>query len=240
MKQREINCIIVEDEPLAAEILKDYIAELPNLNLIAHCSDAIAALEILKNKEIDLIFLDIHLPKLKGFDFIKTLQVRPEIIITSAFHEYALKGFEYNVIDYLLKPIEFSRFLNAVNKVAIKKPDTTAVPSAQIVLPERKYLFFNVGKKSIKLFLDEINYVESVREYVKIFYNNKFLLTKVKISDIEQVLLTQNFIRIHRSYIVNIIKIDSFSHLEIEINNTLLPVSRSYKDKLHATLSAVK
>lgn len=240
MRKTELNCIIVEDEPLAAEILKDYIAELQSLNLIAHCTDAIDAFDILKGNEIDLIFLDINLPKLKGFDFLQTLQMRPEIIITSAFHEYALKGFEYNVADYLLKPIEFSRFLNAVNKVVNK---SLSSPTAQLTYQpvlERKYLFFNVGKKNIRVFLDEISYVESVREYVKIYYSNKFLLTKVKISDIEQALLSQNFIRIHRSYIVNIIKIDSFSQLEIEINNTLLPVSRSYKEKLQSTLNTIK
>lgn len=240
MRKTELNCIIVEDEPLAAEILKDYIAELQSLNLIAHCTDAIAAFDILKSNEIDLIFLDINLPKLKGFDFLQTLQMRPEIIITSAFHEYALKGFEYNVADYLLKPIEFSRFLNAVNKVVNKSLSSPTPQLTYQPVLERKYLFFNVGKKNIRVFLDEISYVESVREYVKIYYSNKFLLTKVKISDIEQALLSQNFIRIHRSYIVNIIKIDSFSQLEIEINRTLLPVSRSYKEKLQSTLNTIK
>ncbi|NOT94227.1 LytR/AlgR family response regulator transcription factor [Ferruginibacter sp.] len=240
MRENKINCIVIEDEPLAAEILKDYIAELPNFHLVAYCSDAIAALEILKDQEIDLIFLDINLPKLKGFDFLKTLTVRPKVIITSAYHEYALKSFEYNVVDYLLKPIEFTRFLNAVNKVTEKNKALPVQQQTVQLLPERKYLFFSVGKKSVKIFLDEIAYVESVREYVKIYYNNKFLLTKIKISDIEQVLIAENFIRIHRSYIVNINKIDSFSQHEIEINSTVLPVSRSYKEKLQLRLHTFK
>ncbi|GAB2824950.1 LytR/AlgR family response regulator transcription factor [Ferruginibacter profundus] len=238
MKENYLNCIIVEDEPLAAEILKDYIAELPVLKLLAHCTDAIAALEVLKNNTVDLVFLDINLPKLKGFDFLNTLQSRPGIIITSAFHEYALKGFEYNVVDYLLKPIEFTRFLNAVNKLLDKRKQSQVAEPAAEVLPARKFLFFNVGKKNVKLFLDDINYVESVREYVKIFYGGKFLLTKVKISDIEQALLSHNFIRVHRSYIVNISRIDSFTQYDIEVCNKLLPVSRSYKDKVQEKLGS--
>lgn len=240
MIENKINCIIVEDEPLAAEILKDYIAELPALHLVSHCSDAIVALETLKRNEVDLIFLDINLPKLKGFDFLKTLCVRPEVIITSAFHEYALKGFEYNVLDYLLKPIDFPRFLNAVNKLVEKRKFPKAEQVIQQAVPERKFLFFNVGKKHVKVFLDEISYVESVREYVKIYYNNKFLLTKVKIGDIEQVLLSHSFIRVHRSFIVNISKIDSFSQFEIEISNKQLPVSRSYKEKLQAKFNSFR
>lgn len=241
MNENRLNCIIVEDEPLAAEILKDYIAELPVLHLVAHCSDAIVALDVLKNHKIDLIFLDIHLPKLKGFDFLNTLQARPDVIITSAFHEYALKGFEYNAVDYLLKPVDFTRFLLAVNKVLDKQQRQRPVPQeGQQLLPERKFLFFNVGKKNVRVFLDEIIYVESVREYVKIFHNNKFLLTKIKIGDVEQLFPSNHFIRIHRSYIVNITKIDSFSHFEIDIAGKQLPVSRSYKEKLLSVVQAFR
>ncbi len=240
MKENTLKCMIVEDEHLAAEILKDYIAELPALELVSHCTDAIQALDVLKNVPVDLVFLDINLPKLKGFDFLNTLPARPEVIITSAFHEYALKGFEYNVVDYLLKPIEFTRFLIAVNKVLGKHKQA---PQSQAVLqthPSRKFLFFNVGTKNVKLFLDEISYLESVREYVKIYYNNKSLLTKIRISDIEQTLLSHNFIRVHRSYIVNISKVDSFSNFEIEVASTTIPVSRTYKEKLQALFNGLQ
>ncbi|MFN8253048.1 MAG: response regulator transcription factor [Ferruginibacter sp.] len=240
MNGNRLNCIIVEDEPLAAEILKDYIAELPALHLVAHCSDAIMALDILKSYKIDLVFLDIHLPKLKGFEFLNTLENRPDVIITSAFHEYALKGFEYNVVDYLLKPVEFTRFLLAVNKVLGRQKPQQPQQIVQHILPERKFMFFNVGKKNIRIFLDEINYVESVREYVKVFYNTKFIITKIKIGDMEQLLPPSHFIRIHRSFIVNLSRIESFSHFEIEVAGKQLPVSRSCKEKLHQIMQAYK
>lgn len=235
-----MSCIIVEDEPLAAEILKDYISCVPGLDLFAHCFSAIDAIEVLKYQKIDLIFLDVHLPKLKGFDFLKTLTVLPQVIVTSGYHEYALKSFEYNVVDYLLKPIEFARFLSAVNKIAAKH---TALP---VDLPpvtcnaERKYLFFNVGKKHVKVFLDEVVYVESVREYVKIFYNDKYLVTKLKISAIEPEFIPAGFIRIHRSYIVNVHKIDSYATDGIVANGKVLPVSRSYKDRLQLRLPTLR
>jgi len=124
---QQYNCIIVEDEPLAAEVLQDYVNQVPFLNMKGICSDAIYAMEMLKKEKIDLIFLDIHLPKLKGLDFIKTLKDPPQIIITSAYHEYALKGYELNVLDYLLKPIEFSRFLTAVNKLNLRSAKAISV-----------------------------------------------------------------------------------------------------------------
>src|ERR1700734_3226463 len=149
------NCIIIEDEPLAAEVLQDYISQVPFLKLVSSCSDAFYAMESLQSNDIDLMFLDIHLPKMKGLDLIKVLKNPPKIIITTAYQEYALQGYEFNVIDYLLKPIEFSRFLKAVNKMEQAKE--IVLPSRPAALPgERMYLFFNVGKKKVKVFLDEI------------------------------------------------------------------------------------
>ena len=161
------NCLIVEDEPLAAEVLQDYIKQVPFLNLKAVCKDAIYAIELLQKEKVDLIFLDIHLPKLKGLDFIKTVSHPPRIIITTAYHEYALQGYEYNVLDYLLKPIEFNRFLMAVNKLApaadIQKP-----AEKNSARPDNDYLFFNVNKKKVRIFLSEILYIESLKEYIRI------------------------------------------------------------------------
>ncbi len=240
MEESKMSCLIVEDEPLAAEILKDYISSLPGLDLFAHCCNAIDAISVLQHQRIDLIFLDIHLPKLKGFDFLKTLTVKPHVIITSAYHEYALKGFEYNVVDYLLKPIEFSRFLSAINKIASKQAVlSTPIPGAPPIA-ERKYLFFNVGKKHVKVFLDEVSHVESVREYVKIFCDDKCLVTRLTMGAIEQEFIPAGFIRIHRSYLVNIHKIDSYAPDEVSTNGVVLPVSRSYKDRLQLRLPTLK
>ena len=232
---QQYNCLIVEDEPLAAEVLQDYVSQVPFLTLSGVCGDAIYAMEKLQREKIDLIFLDIHLPKLKGLDFIKTLRNPPHIIIVSAYHEYALQGYEYNVIDYLLKPVEFSRFLMAVNK--IKQTAATISPLPAISeAAERAYIFFNVGKKRVKIFLDEILYIESLKEYVRIFTKAKSILTKFQLGQIESLLARNNFIRVHRSFIVAKDKIDAFTASDIEINGKQIPVGRSYKELVQAIL----
>jgi DNA-binding LytR/AlgR family response regulator len=229
------NCIIVEDEPLAAEVLRDYIAQVPFLNLIQTCCDAMFAMEVLKDQKTDVIFLDIHLPKLKGLDFIKTVKNPPQIIITSAYGEYALKGYEFNVIDYLLKPIDFDRFLMAVNKLRPQNehsfmPEKENISLISVDVSDRPHLFLNVGKKKIKVYLDEILFIESLKEYIKIVAKDKSILTKFQLSQIEQTLAKENFIRVHRSFIVAKNKIDAFTAIEIEVAGNQIPIGRSYKE----------
>lgn len=195
---QKFNCLIVEDEPLAAEVLEDYISQVPFLHLTAKCNDAIYALEMLQKEKIDLIFLDIHLPKLKGLDFIKTLNEPPKIIITSAYQEYALQGYELNVLDYLLKPVELSRFVMAVNKLKLQR-DTVQLTHQVSASKERDFLFFNVSKKKVRTFLDEILYIESLKEYVRIIAKDKTILTKFQLGEIEGLLKLNNFLRTHRS-----------------------------------------
>jgi DNA-binding LytR/AlgR family response regulator len=228
------HCLIIEDEPLAAEVLQDYIRQVPFLELKGVASDAIFAMELLQQQKIDLIFLDIHLPKLKGFDFIRTLKQPPHIIITSAYHEYALQGYEYNVVDYLLKPIEFSRFLMGVNK--LKQSPVPAVSITSLMTPERAYLFFNVSKKKVKVYLDEILYIESLKEYIRIYTKTKNILTKFQLGQIEELLAKNNFIRIHRSFIVAKDKIDAFTATDVEINGKQVPIGRSYKELVQSIL----
>src|SRR4051812_23732758 len=213
---QKITCLIVEDEPLAAEVLEDYIHQVPFLQLVCTCGDAIYALEVLKREKVDLIFLDIHLPKLKGIDFIKTLDHSPQIIVTSAYEDYALEGYELNVLDYLLKPIEFSRFISAVNK-ASQQIEAYRLLDSSPVATERAYLFFNVGRKKVKMFLDEILYIESLKEYIKIVSQNKSILTKFQLGETEELLKNKNFLRIHRSFIIAKDKIDAFTATDIEI-----------------------
>ncbi len=229
------NCIIVEDEPLAAEVLQDYIQQVPFLELRGICADAIYAMEVLQREKIDLIFLDINLPRLKGLDFIKTLKHPPHVIIVSAYHEYALQGYEYNVIDYLLKPVEFSRFLTAVNKLrqAPAEPVVQAVSGSV----ERPYLFFNVGKKKVKIFLDEVLYIESLKEYIRIFTKTKSILTKFQLGQIESLLAKNNFLRVHRSFIVARDKIEAFSATDVEVNAKKIPIGRSYKELVLSELN---
>ena len=225
----KIKCIIVEDEPLAAKVLADYISQVPFLDLQGTFKDAIIATEYLHNYSVDLIFLDIHLPKLKGMAFLKTLTNSPAVIITTAYHQYAVEGFERNVTDYLLKPFEFERFLVAVNKVkAVQKEKYTPVEK-----PEAKdHLFLNVQKKKVKLPFADIVYIESQREYIKIVTTKGEFLSKMSTHEIEDLLPANFFRRIHRSYIVSVDKINSYTAEEVEVNGTVIPVGRGYKDVL--------
>jgi DNA-binding LytR/AlgR family response regulator len=229
------NCIIVEDEPLAAEVVKDYILQIPFLQLKGICTDALYAMELLQKEKIDLIFLDIHLPKLKGLDFVKALKKPPQVIITSAYQEYALQGYELNVVDYLLKPIEFSRFVMAVNKV--KERDTTgAIPMAPVT--ERAALFFNVSKKRVKVNIDEILFIESLKEYIRITTKDRSILTKFQLGQIEEMLAKNGFLRIHRSFLVAKNKIDAFSATDVEIAGKQIPIGRSYKEQVMEVLES--
>jgi DNA-binding LytR/AlgR family response regulator len=175
------------------------------------------------------------LPKLKVLDFIKTLENPPKIIVTTAYQDYALQGYELNVVDYLLKPIEFRRFVNAVNKARQQMEVYRPSDHSQIAT-ERAYLFFNVGKKKVKIFLDEILYIESLKEYIKIVARDKSILTKFQLGETEDLLKNTNFLRIHRSFIVAKDKIDAFSATDIEIAGKLIPIGRSYKEQVYTHL----
>ena len=225
---RKYSCIIIEDEPLPAEVLSDYIRQVPFLELKAVCSDALFAIEFLQNEKADLIFLDIHLPKLKGLEFLESLKNPPQVIITSAYKEYALQGFELNVIDYLLKPIRFNRFLKAVNK--LNQVQVPLPVKEKTIKGERGYIFFNVGKKKVRIYLDEILFIESIRDYVKITTNGKTILTKFQLGEIEDKLSKTDFLRIHRSFIVARDKISAFSAHEVEVADKSIPIGRSYRE----------
>ncbi len=223
----QYNCLIVEDEPLAVEVIQDYVFQLPFLNITAICNDGIHAMEVLQKEKIDLIFLDIHLPKIKGLDFLKTLKNPPKVIITSAYHEYALSSYDHNVIDYLLKPIEFSRFLSAVNKIRSNDIQAPGVIDRE---GERPYQFFTVGKKKVKLYLNEILYIESQKEYVQIYTESRNILTKLQMAEIEELLPKADFIRVHRSFIIAKSKVEAFGATEVEVNGKQIPIGRSYKE----------
>ena len=217
-----IDCIIVEDEPLAAKVLKDYIAEVSFLTLQGVFKNALDAAEYLRNNRVDLIFLDIHLPRLKGMAFLRTLKKAPNVIITTAYHQYALEGYELNVTDYLMKPIEFERFLQAVNKVKVS--ETSWEESS------RGYLFLSVQKKKVKVRFSEILYIESQREYVKVVTADRVLLPKISTSVMESLLPRNAFKRIHRSFIVAIDKVEAYSAEVVEIGGKEIPVGRKYKE----------
>lgn len=220
-----VKCIIVEDEPLARKILEGYISRVPFLDLQGSYEDAIEANDHLRGRPVDLMFLDIHLPEIKGMTFLKTLSDSPAVIITTAYHEYALEGYELDVVDYLLKPFEFERFLTAVNKVNKDRHQSSTEST-------KDYLLVNIQLKKVKIYLSEILYVESQKEYVKIVTNDNFYVTKMSTNEIESLLPDSLFKRIHRSFIIAISKVRSFNSEMVEINGKKIPVGRGYKHVL--------
>jgi DNA-binding LytR/AlgR family response regulator len=224
----KITCIIIEDEPLAVKILTDYIAQVPFLTLQASFKDALLATEYLHEHSPDLIFLDIHLPKLKGMAFLKTLSHPPAVIITTAYHQYAVEGFNLNVTDYLLKPFEFERFLIAVNKVKLARKEKTTESPAET----RDFIFLNIDRKKVKVLFADILYIESQREYIKIVTTRNTFLSKMSTHEIEALLPPAIFRRIHRSFIVSVNKIDSYTAEMVELNGLSIPVGRGYKEVL--------
>ncbi len=223
----EIRCIIIEDEPLAVKVLTDYVLQVPFLKLEGSFKDAILATDYLRQNDTDLIFLDIHLPKLKGMSFLKTLTNPPAVIITTAYHQYAIEGFDLNVTDYLLKPFDFERFLKAVTKV--KKPESGKLKPDEIQ-ETKDFIFLNVQKRRVKILFSEILYVESQQEYVRIITTKKEYIIKMSTHEIESLLPSNQFKRIHRSFIVSISKIESYSAEIVEVNGVSIPIGRGYRD----------
>jgi two-component system, LytTR family, response regulator len=223
----DIKCIIVEDEPLAAKILADYISQVPFLKLQGKFKDAILATEFLHHHQTDLIFLDIHLPKLKGMAFLKTLTHPPAVIITTAYHQYAVEGFNLNVTDYLLKPYDFERFLVAVNKVNTVPAQKNPVSDTR---ETKDYMFVNVQKKKVKILYADIIYIESQQEYIKVVTTKKTYFSKLTTSEMESLLPSHLFKRIHRSYIVSVNKIDSYTADTVETGGISIPIGRSFRN----------
>ncbi|MEO9894489.1 response regulator [Aurantibacter sp.] len=226
-----INCIIVEDQPPAQRVLQKYIGEMDNLNLKATYADALQCIAFLKTEHVDLIFLDIHLPRMSGIDFLKSLKTRPQVILTTAFSDYALESYEYNVLDYLLKPFSFERFVQAVSKVTVPTLEVannisnTSVSTSDI-------LFIKSGYEHIKINIDEILYIKSDADYTEIFTNNKKHLAQESLRYWEANLDAKKFTRIHKSYIINIIKIEKISGNQVQINkNITIPIGRAFKEE---------
>ena len=224
----KIKCIIIEDEPLAVKVLSDYIAQIPFLELQGTFKDAILATDFLRNNQTELIFLDIHLPKLKGMAFLKTLSHPPAVIVTTAYHQYAVDGFNLNVTDYLLKPFEFERFLVAVTKVKTARAEIHKPGIGEV----KDFIFLNIQKKKVKILFSEIVYIESQLEYIRIVTTTKEYLSKMSTHEIEALLPSGMFKRIHRSYIISVSKIVSYTAEIVELKGASIPIGRGYRDIL--------
>lgn len=231
-----IRCLIVDDEPPAREIISRYIKEVPSLEMAGECANAIQAFSFLQQQQVDLLFLDIRMPQLNGNDFLKTLKTRPKVIFTTAYTEYALEGYELDVIDYLMKPIPFDRFLKAINKAY----QPAAIKTEPVFVPEEKktdsFVYFRADRKMVKVMLQDILYIESMKDYIKVFTTRGMIITKQSISSVEAMLPEKEFIRTHRSYIVSSRHIKSFTSELIEIHDTEIPIGKLFRNEVIKTL----
>lgn len=229
MSDSPIRCIIVDDEEVAREVMSSYVNKVPYLELAGTCENAIDAHEILTKETIDLIFLDIEMPGLSGIDFLKSTNNIPHVIICSANKDYAVEGFDLDVDDFILKPVTFERFLKAVGKIhQVDKNDVNI---------SEDFFYVNENKRMVRINMENIIYIESLRDYVRIVTTQKKVITHQHLSDFEAKLPSDRFMRIHRSIIVAVDKIQSFTSSLIDVGEKELPVGRNYKENVQQKLN---
>lgn len=234
-----IRCLIIDDEPLAVRLVSSYIQQVPGLEIVAACNSAIDAFKILHEQKIDLIFLDIKMPKLIGTDFLRSIPNPPKVIFITAYRDYALDGYELDIVDYLLKPVSFTRFMKALAKATklIAIDSNFASGNPEYKDNKDSFLYFKIDREMSKVLLREILFIESSKEYVKIYLETgKSLLVKQSISSMEKLLSPHRFLRVHRSYIATIEKISSFNSMHITIGNHKIPIGRLYKNEVEGVL----
>ncbi|GAA4278487.1 LytR/AlgR family response regulator transcription factor [Aquimarina mytili] len=232
-----ISCIIVDDEPTARDIIVDHLSKIDCIDVLAVCNSAMEAFNTINNQKIDLIFLDINMPEISGISFAKSINKDIKIIFTTAYREYAIEGFDLHAVDYLLKPISFERLLNSINNYFEVYHKTKTAAIAEPLLND--FIFVRSDRRMKKINFSEIIYVESYGDYIKIHCESATLITRETISIIESKLPQQQFMRTHRSYIISISKIDSFSNEEIQLNNKSIPISRNYKSEVLQRLGGI-
>jgi DNA-binding LytR/AlgR family response regulator len=233
------RCLVIDDEPLALKLIKSHLSKLSSFEVAGECRNALQAVEVLKREKIDLMFLDINMPEITGLDFLKTIPNPPYVIITTAFREYAIEGYDLDIVDFLLKPISFERFLKAINRYINRtKSSRNDNGNQSNSNHEKKHIHIQDGKTIIKLLLDDILYLEGYGEYVKVITQNKSHLVRNSLTEFENKLSDSNFLRIHKSYIVNLQKISGFSSLHVILKNVQLPIGRIYRDNVMSILKS--
>jgi DNA-binding LytR/AlgR family response regulator len=229
----KIRCLLVDDEPLAIQLLQKHIAQLPFFEVADVCANAVRALEVLNQQPIDLLFLDIRMPQLSGLELLRNLHRPPRTILTTAYREYALDGFDLDVIDYLLKPVTFDRFFKSVERyLRMNNQPLTHVLSSS----EPQFIYLKSGYKYFKLDLQQVFYVESRKDYIRVITKEKVIVSKYKLSDLEKELEGKGFLRIHRSYIVNLRHVTAFTASDLEVDGQQLPIGDSYKAYVDKTI----
>jgi DNA-binding LytR/AlgR family response regulator len=224
------KCLIVDDEPLAQDVLENYIQKIPELELVKKCSNAIEALALLRENEVQLVFLDIQMPEITGLEMLRSLKNPPAVIFTTAYSEYALQGFELDAIDYLMKPISFERFMKAVNK-AIHYITLGTREDAAHGVEEEEYIFVKADKKIVKIKLADILYIEGLKDYVMIYTPDARIITLQTMKNLEERLPSSKFLRVHRSFIISIDKLKSVVGNSVEIKDKLIPLGKNYRDE---------
>ncbi|BDD12406.1 DNA-binding response regulator (plasmid) [Fulvitalea axinellae] len=226
--ERKIQCLIVDDEAIAREIIETHLRKIPVAEIAGKCKNAVEAFRIVNTQQIDLIFLDINMPEISGLSFAKSVPPNTKIIFTTAYREYAIDGFDLRAVDYLLKPISFERLLKSVqNYLELNDKPAQSAPTKN-----QDFIFVRSDRKMVKVKLDELHYVESLKDYLKIHLADRFIVTRETISGLVDRLPKNSFLRIHRSFVVNLSHIDAYTNESVEINKTVLPISRQYKQEV--------
>ncbi len=232
------RCLLVDDEPLARNLIKGYLTKLENIEIVGEADNAMKAMEILRNHKVDLMFLDIQMPQVSGLDFLRSMRNPPSVIIISAYKEYALDGFDLDVVDYLLKPVTFERFLKAVDKYySVHVNPANVEVTGNSTSNDEAFLYVKEGKKVVKMFLKNILFIEGLSEYVKFHTEEKRVVSKMSLTSLTEQLPPEQFLRIHKSFIVSLRHIHSFTANTIEIGEKILPIGRSYKNAVLKALN---
>src|SRR5258706_1891314 len=230
------QCMVIDDEPLGIELIQNHLSHIETMQVVASCNSAMKAYEVLKHQQIDLLFLDIQMPLITGLDFLKSLKNPPKVIITTAFRNYAIEGYELDVIDYLLKPITFNRFLKAIEKYYqhVTRNSHEVIKDSK----ESDFIYLRSNKKNYKIYTTDILYIESIKDYIQVHSRDDKLIVKQTMSEVETMLAGKSFLRIHRSYLINVEKITAFTVTDIQINKTELPIGSSYKQFVSSALNS--
>jgi DNA-binding LytR/AlgR family response regulator len=237
----KLRCLLIDDEPPALKVLESHISQINGLEIVGQCRNAIEALDVLHQRPVDVMFLDIKMPKLLGTDFLRNLSQPPRVIFVSAYRDYAVEGYELDAVDYLVKPVSFERFVKAVAKLKRITPPDKDVQTSDYSPNPHAFVYLKVDKNMQKVFVNEILYIESWKDYVKLFLaGNKTILVKQSISSIENLLSEHRFVRVHRSYMVSIDKISGYNGLFVQVNKNEIPIGRLYKQVVMERLNEHK
>jgi DNA-binding LytR/AlgR family response regulator len=236
----KIRCLLIDDEPPALEVLESHISCINCLEIVGQCKNAIEAIDVLHRNQVDIIFLDIKMPKMLGTDFLKNLSHPPKVIFVTAYRDYAVEGYELNAVDYLLKPVSFERFVKAITKVKLMMGQETTSMVTDHKSNDEPFVYMKADKNMNKVYINDIVYIESWKDFIKIYLSGgKNLLVKRSLSSMENMLSKHKFLRVHRSYMVSIDKISGYKNLSLQINSTEIPIGRLYKQAVMDKLQAV-